>query len=137
MAKKILDSVQVDGTLEAINLKGSGAQITDIAQNATLATINTSTGGSVTAADTIVQAIGKLEYKVNNAGGTGGTDVAYVHNQIIAASVWNINHMLGKFPSVTIVDSAGSVVLGDIDYADNNNVTLSFTGAFSGKAYLN
>ena len=61
----------------------------------------------------------------------------YVHDQIAASKQWFVNHNLEKHPSVTIVDSAGSVVVGDIEYVDNLNVTITFTAEFSGKAYLN
>jgi hypothetical protein len=33
----------------------------------------------------------------------------YVYNQILSSSQWNIEHNLNRFPSVSIVDSAGSV----------------------------
>jgi hypothetical protein len=73
--------------------------------------------------------------------GGGTTDLhhhpTYIHTQSTSAIIWNIEHNLGKFPSVTVVDSGDSVVEGEIDYVDNNNVTLTFSGAFSGKAYLN
>ena len=36
-----------------------------------------------------------------------------------------------------VVDSANTTVEGGIEYIDENNLTLTFTGAFSGKAYLN
>lgn len=61
----------------------------------------------------------------------------YVHNQVISSASWNINHNLNKFPSVTVTDSGNNVIMGDVAYIDTNNVTVSFTGAFSGKAYLN
>lgn len=52
-------------------------------------------------------------------------------------SVWEITHNLDKYPSVTIVDSAGSVVMGDITYTSKSALTVTFSAAFSGKAYLN
>lgn len=61
----------------------------------------------------------------------------YIHDQIATSKKWFVNHNLGKHPSVTIVDSAGSVVMGNIEYVDNLNVTITFTAEFSGKAYLN
>lgn len=64
-------------------------------------------------------------------------DKRYVHNQNTTSATWVINHELNKFPSVTVVDSAGSIVIGEIDYTDMNNVTLTFSAAFSGVAYLN
>ncbi|EGW39152.1 hypothetical protein [Desulfosporosinus sp. OT] len=61
----------------------------------------------------------------------------YIHQQISPAQVWIISHNLGRFPAVTIVDSAGSIVLGDIEYISVQRVQISFTAAFAGKAYLN
>ncbi len=64
-------------------------------------------------------------------------DKHFLFVQAIASDVWEIKHDLNKYPSVTVVDSADSVVIGDVAYIDENNVRLTFSGAFSGKAYLN
>jgi hypothetical protein len=61
----------------------------------------------------------------------------YKHTQMIAISIWEINHNLSKFPSVTVVDSAGSVVIGNINYIDKNNLSIEFEASFAGIAYLN
>lgn len=66
-----------------------------------------------------------------------GADLHYTHIQSVAASTWVVPHNLGKYPSVSIVDSAGTPVVGDVTYTDINTVTLSFSVIFSGKAYLN
>lgn len=66
-----------------------------------------------------------------------GQDAYYVHDQIAAASVWYVTHNLNKHPSVTVIDTAGSVVVGDINYTDNNQLQLNFGAPFSGKAFLN
>lgn len=68
--------------------------------------------------------------------GAGG-DLTYTHTQSVPASVWTIAHNLGKHPSVTVVDSAGSVVIGDVQYTSANALTVTFAGGFSGTAYLN
>lgn len=73
----------------------------------------------------------------DGSGGGGAGDLTYVFNQIVPSATWNINHNLSKFPSVTVVDSADSVVFGDVTHIDNNNLTVTFNSAFSGKAYLN
>ena len=65
------------------------------------------------------------------------TDKFFTFDQPNASSVWNISHNLSKFPSVSVVDSANNIVQGFTTYSDNNNLTISFTAAFSGKAYLN
>ena len=61
----------------------------------------------------------------------------HVHNQIASAQIWEIEHNLGRFPSVSIVDSAGTMVVGEVFYVSENHIRVSFTSAFSGKAYLN
>jgi hypothetical protein len=61
----------------------------------------------------------------------------FIFNQGVAATTWNVNHNLGKFPSVTVIDTANTVVNGECEYIDNNNITLKFSAAFAGKAYLN
>ena len=67
---------------------------------------------------------------------TQGTPT-FIFNQGVPASTWNIQHNLGKFPSITVIDTAGTVVTGQYTYIDNNNVTLTFSAGFAGKAYLN
>lgn len=66
---------------------------------------------------------------------TGQTQ-RYVHTQTVASSTWNITHPLGGRPSVTVVDTAETVVIGDVAYNSDTSVTVSFTSPFSGYAYL-
>ena len=68
---------------------------------------------------------------------TSGDDLNFIYTQNTPATTWNITHSLGKFPSVSVVDSANTQVYGNVDYIDNNSLTLTFSSAFSGKAYLN
>jgi hypothetical protein len=65
------------------------------------------------------------------------TDKNFVFNQPVAASTWNITHNLNKFPSATMVLSTGQKGYGDIVYIDENNLTITFASAESGKAYMN
>lgn len=60
----------------------------------------------------------------------------HVHTQSSASTTWTITHALGGRPSVTIVDSAGTVVVGEVGYNSDTTVVVSFTSAFSGFAYL-
>ena len=64
-------------------------------------------------------------------------DKTYVFEQGIASSVWVIHHNLNKYPSVSVVDSAGNVVVAEITYDDINTCTVTMVGALKGKAYLN
>ena len=64
-------------------------------------------------------------------------DKNFVFEQGVSSAVWNINHGLNKYPAVIAVDTANSVVVGQIEYVDINNVTITFNSPFSGEAYLN
>jgi hypothetical protein len=67
---------------------------------------------------------------------TSAATQRYTFTQQIAASTWVITHTLGGKPQVTIVDSADTVVIGDVTYNSNSQITVSFTSPFSGYAYL-
>ena len=62
--------------------------------------------------------------------------VAFAYTQQTPSSSWIIKHNLNFHPNVTVVDSAGTIVEGEIQYTDMNNLTLTFASAFSGNAYL-
>ncbi|MBW6491864.1 MAG: hypothetical protein K0B15_11800 [Lentimicrobium sp.] len=104
--------------------------------------------------DTGVQAAG--ENGVNPEGGTTGqaltkasdndfdylwkditADKHFIFNQGIPSTQWNISHNLNKIPSVTIVDTSGNEIEGEIIHINNNNVTLNFSAAFAGYVLLN
>jgi len=67
----------------------------------------------------------------------GGQDYEYDEEIPVAASTWEINHNLGRFPSITTVDSAGSEITGAVTYNNENKITVVFNSATSGNAYLN
>ena len=60
----------------------------------------------------------------------------YVHTQSVASATWNVVHELGGRPSVTVVDTAGTVVIGQVSYNSNTSITISFSAPFAGYAYL-
>lgn len=61
----------------------------------------------------------------------------YTYTQPLAIKDWIITHNLGRFPSgIMVVDSAGSVIEGAVQYINNNSIKISFNYAFSGKAYI-
>jgi hypothetical protein len=69
-------------------------------------------------------------------------DITFTHNQTSTSNTWVITHNLHRFPSVTVVDSGGSIVMGTIVYNSNKKLTITFFSgsqalAFQGKAYLN
>tara|TARA_Y100000004_G_C8923844_1_gene416691 strand:- start:1061 stop:1315 length:255 start_codon:yes stop_codon:yes gene_type:complete len=69
-------------------------------------------------------------------------DITYTHNQSTTSNTWVITHNLKRFPSVTVVDTGNSVVIGTVVYNSINQLTITFFSsgnplAFQGKAYLN
>jgi hypothetical protein len=75
--------------------------------------------------------------KFSILGVNAGSDKFFTHDQSTPESEWTITHNLNKRPSVVVVDSAENVVVGEVEYINDNQVTLRFAGAFSGKAYFN
>lgn len=68
-------------------------------------------------------------------GPPGGT-AAHVHLQDAPLDTWSITHGLDFYPSTTVVDSAGTVVEGEVSYPDPDTVIVRFSVAFAGAAYL-
>jgi hypothetical protein len=62
--------------------------------------------------------------------------VSYQHTQGAASDTWNITHNLHFYPNVTVQDSAGNIVEGEISYTNSDSLTVTFSTAFSGEAYL-
>ena len=54
-----------------------------------------------------------------------------------ASKTWVILHNLNKKPSVTVIDNYGDVVWCDIEYTNDNTVTLRFSDETAGTVYLN
>jgi hypothetical protein len=61
----------------------------------------------------------------------------YTHVQAVPATVWSVIHNLGRHPSVTVVDSGGTVGWCEVLYNDANSLTITVAAAFAGTAYLN
>lgn len=69
-------------------------------------------------------------------GPKGDSGGFYVHTQGVPSATWTITHNLGYNPAISIVDSAGNVVEGSYEYNSTNQMTATFSGSFSGTAYL-
>lgn len=78
-----------------------------------------------------------ITVSLNDVKVAGESLKSYTHNQTVAAEDWHITHNMGKKPSVTIVDSANTYVVGEVTYVDSNSLHVRFKYAFKGKAYLN
>lgn len=82
------------------------------------------------------QSQGYLEIHTNGKA-DNCTPSTRVFKQNVATKVWTIQHNMSKYPSVIVVDSAGSQVFGDVVYLDINSLQITFTSEFGGKVYLN
>lgn len=71
------------------------------------------------------------------SGGAGG-DKTFVYETYNSSDEWHIEHKLGKYPSVTVVEhDSKEEVIADVIYVDNNNVTVKLKENIKGVAYLN
>lgn len=61
----------------------------------------------------------------------------YIHDQIMSSEIWIVSHTLDKYPSVSVVDTGGNLVFGDVEYINKAELKIFFNHEFSGKAYLN
>ncbi len=65
-----------------------------------------------------------------------GLTLRSIFTQAVPAAEWYIPHTLGGYPSVTIVDSSGTSVFGEVLYLSTTEVQVTFAVPFSGFAYL-
>lgn len=62
----------------------------------------------------------------------------FVFTQGMVSRVWDIQHNTDKFPSVEVVDTQETSILGfQIEYINSNRLILTFILPFAGKAFLN
>lgn len=56
--------------------------------------------------------------------------------QPVAQSVWVIAHGLNSRPAVSVLDPGDQIIFGDVQYQDDDNLTIDFGTPISGVAYL-
>lgn len=69
--------------------------------------------------------------------GPAGNAVTYIWTQSLPSETWVIPHGHNRYPAVSVVDSAGTVVIGEVRYIDANTIEIAFIHPFSGRAFLN
>ena len=70
------------------------------------------------------------------AGAFTPSDIAYTHTQAVSSATWTINHNLGFNPLAIVLDSSGTQCEGSVTYPSTNQMIITFTGAFTGVAYI-
>lgn len=124
-----------DGNKGDVTVSGGASTIavnSNVITNAKLAQVATGViKGRVTAGTGSVEDLTSTQVTTLLGLGT------YTHVQGSPASTWTIDHNLGRYPSISVVDSGGSLVFGEVKYNTSNQAQVSFSAAFSGQAYLN
>ena len=69
--------------------------------------------------------------------GPPGDAFTAVFAQSSPTTVWLLEHNLGRFPAISLVDTANDQIIGDVSYLDANVARVTFAAPTSGKAYLN
>ena len=66
-----------------------------------------------------------------------GLALSYEHVQSEASAEWIIVHTLGKYPSVSIIDSDGYETHAGVSYTTKNSLIIHFAEATTGTAVCN
>jgi hypothetical protein len=70
------------------------------------------------------------------AGQDQGADKNFTQAFTVTDTV-DVAHGLNKYPAVSVIDTAGTEVEGDVDYTSLNNLTVTFSAPFSGTVTCN
>ena len=129
---KLQDNAALSSSLKTITDGLGNATGLSVSDTEVKSTVDVEASGFKTPTGTSSQYL-MADGSVNGNGG----DLNFIHNQGVASATWAITHGLNKYPSITVIDSANRVVVGQIEYININSLTITFTASFSGKAYLN
>ena len=102
--------------------------------------VNSGGGTTISGVTTTTSSVAIKQPSINvSVGGVigGGDDAHFVFSQEVVSRVWEIEHNLNKYPSVTIVDSGDNVLYTEIEYINKNTLEVRFEASTSGKAYMN
>lgn len=64
-------------------------------------------------------------------------DISYVHTQSVPETTWVVMHNLNTKCSVQVVDEDKNEIIAQIDWVNNNTVTITFNIPVSGYVYCN
>lgn len=78
-----------------------------------------------------------LQYYSIQIDSVENADKHFEFTQGTPSTQWDIVHNLSKFPSISVVDTGNTTVIGSYDYISADRVVLNFSTPFAGKAFLN
>jgi hypothetical protein len=83
-------------------------------------------------------------YAVSHLAAKGSVDKNYVFpidgvsfHSFSGGTAFTITHSLNKYPSVTVMDSAGSEVIGDIQHTSKNTFNITFNANQNARVFVN
>jgi hypothetical protein len=126
-------TVTKTNTISTID-KSTGSNVLEIHDPGVAGPPNTLSIGTVTQGATAVSITGTAPAQVLNF--VLPISGNYTHTQSVSSATWTITHNLGYRPAVSVVDSGGNHVVGDVNYVSVNALTISFSAPFGGSAYL-
>lgn len=127
-------TVEVAKKQKTVTITKKTTDVINVSQPGAAGPPNVLTIGTVTTGSASANITGVAPNQVLNL--VYPTAARHIHTQGAAVTTWPITHALGGFPSVTVVDSANTVVFGEINYVSTSQIVVNFTAAFSGYAYL-
>jgi len=69
--------------------------------------------------------------------GKDGIGTGYIFEQAVPSSHWEISHSLNnQFPTVLCIDADGDNIFGDVTFVSENVLTIDFSEAVKGKAFI-
>ena len=60
----------------------------------------------------------------------------FIFTQTEAAATWTIEHNLNQYPYIVAKDQLNNTLIGDLNYVDENTITITFGTPQKGNAYL-
>lgn len=127
-------TVEVVKNRKTVSVTKKTTDVINVSQPGAAGPPNTLTIGTVTTGEAGATITGTSPNQILNL--VYPLSARHVHTQGNVSQSWTINHALGGYPSVTIVDSSRTVVIGEVTYTNTSQVVVNFTSAFSGFAYL-
>lgn len=127
-------TVEITRKRKTVSVTEKKSDIIQVTEPGVAGPPNTLTIGTVTTGTPAASITGTAPNQVLNL--VLPTTGRHVHTQATPATTWTINHALGGYPAVSVVDSAKTVVYGEITYISTSQIVVNFSSAFSGSAYL-
>ena len=140
-----LTSLDVSGNLTAGNITATGGTLSGIAGNLTTLTVSGESDLGDVSNVQIDGGTANYILKTDGAGNLSWTNPDggyFLHEQTVAATVWNVNHGLNRrYVGVEAIDGSGISYNGrynypTIEYVDANNLTMTWDTALSGFAAI-